>query len=351
MRLRILFVGLLSFILSVSCKNNADKKLVSKIEFSNHEADKKLDVLVDGRLFTSFCWDDSIYKPVLYPVFTSAGTEITRGFPLNPRLGERNDHMHQVGIWLNYGNVNGIDFWGNGYRGIKEPLGGVIKHIRIERLSSKNSEGYFVSAEKWLDPSGRRILDEKTEYHFIARGSMRIIDRITTLKAGDTAVLFKDTKEGFFAIRVARQLELPSKEGVILLDANGNASAAEDTLNSGITGNYISSEGITGESVWGTRARWMNLTGIIGSEQISIVICDHPQNPGYPTYWHARGYGLFAANPLGWRDFTRGEKVFDFTIPAKKSAKFRYRIIINSGSFLSGAEINLLSDEFRKKYK
>jgi hypothetical protein len=95
----------------------------------------------------------------------------------------------------------------------------------------------------------------------------------------------------------------------------------------------------------------MNLTGIIGSEQISIVICDHPQNPGYPTYWHARGYGLFAANPLGWRDFTRGEKVFDFTIPAKKSAKFRYRIIINSGSFLSGAEINLLSDEFRKKYK
>jgi len=351
MRVRSIVVLLLSFLLSVSCKNNTDKQFASKVEFINHEADKKLDVMVDGRLFTSFCWIDSIYKPVLYPVFTSAGTEITRGFPLNPHEGERNDHMHQIGIWLNYGNVNGIDFWGNGYRGIKEPTGGVIKHIRIERLSSKHGEGSLVTAEKWLDPYGKRILDETTEYHFIARGSLRIIDRITTLKAGDTAVLFKDTKEGFFAIRVARQLELPSKDGVILLDAEGQPSSEKDYLNSGVTGNYMSSAGVTGESVWGTRARWMNLTGIIGSEQISIAICDHPKNPGYPTYWHARGYGLFAANPLGWYDFTEGENKFDFTIPAKKSAKFRYRIIINSGSFLSGAEINILSDEFRKKYK
>jgi hypothetical protein len=351
MRVRSIIIVLFSLILSVSCRNNADKQFVSKIEFLNHEAEKRLDVMVDGGLFTSFCWADSIYKPVLYPVFTSSGTEITRGFPLNPRQGERNDHMHQVGIWLNYGNVNGIDFWGNGYRGIKEPQGGIIKHVRIERLSSKNGEGSFVSAEKWLDPEGRRILDEKTEYHFIARGSLRIIDRITTLKAGDTAVLFKDTKEGFFAIRVARQLELPSKEGVILLDGNGNPAPAEDTLNVGVTGNYVSSEGLSGEKVWGTRARWMSLTGIIGIENITIAICDHPKNPGYPTYWHARGYGLFAANPLGWHDFTKGEKKFDFTIPARKSAKFRYRVIINSGSFLSGAEINILSDEFREKYK
>lgn len=351
MKVRILFLLLISFFISVSCKNNADEHFVSKIEFINHDTDKKLDVMVDGKLFTSFIWPDSIYKPVLYPVFTSAGAEITRGFPINPHEGERYDHLHQVGIWLNYGNVNGIDFWGNGYRGIKEPMGGVIKHIRIERLSSKNGEGSLVSDEKWIDPSGKRILDEKTEYHFIARGSLRIIDRITTLKAGDTAVLFKDTKEGFFAIRVARQLELPSGEAVILLGADGKPSASKDTFNSGVTGNYISSEGVTGESVWGTRARWMNLTGMIGKEHISIAICDHPKNPGYPTYWHARGYGLFAANPLGCNDFTKGAERFDFTIPPKKSAKFRYRVIINSGSFLSGSEINILSDEFRKKYK
>jgi hypothetical protein len=351
MKIRYLLLILFSFGLSFSCKNNTDKQFVSQIEFINHEADQKLDVMVDGRLFTSFCWNDSIYKPVLYPVFTSYETEVTRGFPLNPHEGERNDHMHQIGIWLNYGNVNGIDFWGNGYRGVKEPFGGVIKHIRIERLSSKKGDGSLVSAEKWLDPSGRRILDEKTEYHFIAGGSIRIIDRITTLKTGDTAVLFKDTKEGFFAMRVARQLELPSKEGVQLIDADGKPAQAKDSLNTGVTGNYISSEGISGEQVWGTRARWMALTGIISGEQISIAICDHPKNPGYPTYWHARPYGLFAANPFGWHDFTGGEKDFNYTIPAKKSAKFRYRVIISSGSFLSPLEIIRFADEFSKKYK
>jgi hypothetical protein len=350
MKIQSFLIILLTVFLSFSCGNKSGDGQVSRLEFINHEAEKKLDVVVDGKLFTSFCWPDNVYKPILYPVITSGGTEITRGFPLKPREGERNDHIHQVGIWFNYGNVNGIDFWGNGYRGIKEPNGGVIKHLGIERLASRNGEGSFVSAEEWLSPAGKKVLTEKTEYHFIARGSIRIIDRITTLKAGDSTVLFKDTKEGMFGIRVARQLELPSKEGVILLDSLGNPSLEKDTLNSGVTGNYSSSEGITGDAVWGTRARWMDLSGTIGSEMISIVVCDHPKNPGYPTYWHARGYGLFAANPFGWKDFTNGKEQFNFSIPANKSAKFRYRVIVSS-VHLTDAEINAYVDEFSKMYK
>jgi len=351
MRIKSISAGLLFVGLSISCGDRSGKERASVIEFVNHDADKKIEVLVDGKIFTSFRWPDSVYKPILYPVLTSAGTEITRGFPLNPRQGERNDHIHQVGIWLNYGNVNGIDFWGNGSSGAKDPNGGVIRHIRIERLASKNGEGSIISDESWLGPAGRKILDEKTEYHFIASGSIRIIDRITTLKAGDTAVIFKDTKEGMFGIRVARQLELPSEEGVTLLDSNLNPSPLKDSSNSGVTGNYHSSEGVTGLGVWGTRARWMDLTGIVRGEQISIVICDHPKNIGYATYWHARGYGLFAANPLGRKDFTNGKEIFDFTIPANKSTKFRYRIIISSGNFLSASEIEKYFEEFSKKYK
>jgi len=335
----------------VSCSTRTGNENKSSVKIISHDSDKKIDIMIDGKLFTSFCWPDNVYKPILYPVFTSGGTEITRGFPLKPREGERNDHIHQVGIWLNYGNVNGIDFWGNGYRGIKEPEGGVIKHIGIERLSSRNGEGSFVSVENWIGPSGKKLLTEKTEYHFSGRASTRIIDRVTTLTAGDTAVVFKDTKEGLFGIRVSRQLEMPSKEAVTLLDSHGNPSAEKDSLNSGVTGNYRSSEGITGEAVWGTRGRWMDLSGIIGNEKISVVVCDHPGNPGYPTYWHARGYGLFAANPFGWKDFTNGKEVFNFSIPAKKSAKFRYRVIISSGTYLTDSEINAYSDEFNKLYK
>ena len=103
--------------------------------------------------------------------------------------------------------------------------------------------------------------------------------------------------------------------------------------------------------MWGIRAKWMDLYGIIGNEKISLVICDHPKNPGYPTYWHARGYGLFAANPFGLSDFTKGNEVFNFSIPSHKSAKFRYRVIISSGTHLTDSEIIEYSDDFGKKYR
>ncbi len=160
----------------------------------------------------------------------------------------------------------------------------------------------------------------------------------------------KDTKEGMFAIRVARQLELPSKENVLLLDASGKPGTEKASENKGVTGNYRSSEGITGEAVWGTRAKWMDLYGIIGNEKISVVICDHPKNPSYPTYWHARGYGLFSANPLGGSDFTNGKEVVNFSVPAGKSVTFRYRTIITSGIHLNDEEINDLADDFAARY-
>jgi Methane oxygenase PmoA len=350
MKIRPFPVLFLLLVLTSACGSRSGIDHDQSITFIDQENDRKLEVLIDGKLFTSFCWPENVYKPILYPVISAGGAEVTRGFPLKPRAGERNDHIHQVGIWFNYGKVNGIDFWGNGYRGVKEPDGGFIKHSRIERIDSKKGEGSFISLENWISPSGQKLLTENSEYHFIARGTLRIIDRITTLTTGDTAVLFKDTKEGMFGIRVARQLELPSKEAVILINGQGNPLAEGDSLNAGVTGNYTSSEGITGDSVWGTRARWMKLTGMVGIEKISVIICDHHKNPGYPTYWHARGYGLFAANPLGWSDFTGGKEIFGFSIPPKNSAKFRFRVVINSGTYLKDNEINVLSDEFNKRY-
>ena len=351
MKLRWLILGIISCIIWISCNNRSGYDKPSGITFVNREVDKAIDVLIDGKLFTSFIWPENVYKPVLFPVYTSVGTEITRGFPLKPRKGERNDHMHHIGIWFNYGNVNGFDFWNNGNGGRKIPFGGEIKHLSIERLSSKKDQGSFVSAESWIDTAGVELLKERTEYHFSVNGETRIIDRITTLTAGDSTVLFKDIKEGLLAIRVARQLELPSKERVVLTDSLGNEMPEKDTLNTGVSGNYLSSEGITGDAVWGTRAKWMELTGIIGDEKIAIVICDHPMNPGYPTYWHARGYGLFAANPLGWKDFTNGKEIFNFSLPAKKSVTFRYRLIVHSGTQLTESEINGYSDDFGKNYK
>jgi hypothetical protein len=94
----------------------------------------------------------------------------------------------------------------------------------------------------------------------------------------------------------------------------------------------------------------MKLDGNIGDEKISVVICDHPENPNYPTYWHARGYGLFSANPLGVHDFTKGKENLNFTIAAGQSATFRYRVIIYSGSQFTDTDIEKYYNEFDTKF-
>lgn len=322
----------------------------SKVTFVKNDKEQKVDVLVDGNLFTTYWWPDTVYKPVLYPILSAAGTIITRGFPIKPREGERRDHLHQVGNWMNYGNVNGYDFWGNGSEGKRNVNGGQIKHLKIVKISEGSGEGTIVTSASWIDPAGKELLAEKTEFHFFAKGSIRMIDRIVTLTATGGAVLFKDTKEGSFGLRVARQLELPSKEDVNLSDARGNPTTVKAMSNEGVTGNFRSSEGIIGEAVWGTRAKWMDLFGSVGNEKISLVICDHPKNLSYPTYWHARGYGLFSANPFGFKDFTKGKEELNYSIPNGKSLSLRYRIIISSGVHLTDVDINGYAIEFAGKY-
>ena len=254
-------------IIFVSCSSGSDQQekqaidsppvepVAAAVEFVRNDAQRSVDVMVDGRLFTSYRWPENVYKPILYPILTSSGTEITRGFPLQPREGERTDHIHQVGNWLNYGNVNGYDFWGNGSTGKRNVDGGQIKHLTIEQLEGGAGEGTLVTTASWIDPSGKELLAEKTQFRFIAKGAIRIIDRVETLTAtGGVPVVFKDTKEGMFGIRVARQLELPSKEDVVLTDAQGNPTKVKKMSNESVSGNYRSSEGVTGDAVWSTRA-------------------------------------------------------------------------------------------------
>lgn len=348
MKLLLLFGLLMCMACSQASKSQERSK--PKIAFSKQEADNKVDVLVNGELFTSYRWLDSLHKPILYPIITAEGTTITRGFPIDSRPGERHDHWHHVGNWFTYGDVNGYDFWGNIPKERKDEHGGEIKHHTIDKLVEGYGEGSMLTTANWKSLSGKQLLAEKTEFYFIAKDSIRIIDRIVTLTATAGDVLFKDTKEGSFGIRVARQLELPSKEEVSLTDSKGNPTTVKQMSNEGVTGDYRSSEGVTGDDVWSTRAKWMNLFGNIGNEEISLVICDHPKNLSYPTYWHARGYGLFAANPFGAKDFTKSAEELNYMIPDGKSITLRYRIVINSGSHLSDDQINMYADDFAKKY-
>lgn len=347
---KLLIVSILASSSALNAQNKNTNNQASIVKLVKREADNRVDILIGGKLFTSYQWLDTVYKPILYPVLTAFGTPITRGFPIEPREGERRDHIHHAGNWFNYGNVNGYDFWGNGHEGKRSVNAGQIKHLGIQKLSGGAGEGVLLTKASWIDPNGKELLAESTEFHFIAKGSIRIIDRIITLKATGVAVSFKDTKEGSFGIRVARQLELPSKQDLTLTDAKGNPTTVKKMENDIPTGHYRSSEGDEGEEVWGKRAKWMDLYGTIGNEKVSLVICDHPKNLSYPTYWHARGYGLFAANPFGVKDFTNKKEELNYSIPAGGTLKLRYRIIISSGTHLSDADINSYAADFASKY-
>jgi len=295
-----------------------------------NEGGKRVDVTIDGKPFTSYIYPDTLKKPVLYPLRTASGTLVTRGFPLDPRPRERFDHPHHVGLWFNYGDVNGLDFWNNSndIAAARAPKMGTIVHKRVVEAKSGADRGELAVEMEWQTADGRPLLRETTRFVFRGTGNTRSIDRITTLTALDTPVVFRDNKEGLIGLRVARELEQPADKPELFTDASGKTTTVPVLDNTGVSGLYTSSEGLKGDAVWGTRGRWCMLTGKIGDEPVTIAMLDHPSNPNAPTYWHARGYGLFAANGLGRKVFNAKEEELTLTLEPGKSMTYRHRVLV-----------------------
>ncbi|MBL7764016.1 MAG: PmoA family protein [Chitinophagaceae bacterium] len=320
-------------------------QMIKLVRHSNNQ----VDILANNKPFTSFIYPDSLEKPVLYPIYAADGELITRGYPLAPRPQEPVDHPHHIGLWMNYESVNGLDFWNNSsaIAPDKKPKYGWIKTTSIGEIKS-GPVGTLAYSAKWQDINKNTLLDEQTTFHFSAKGNVRIIDRTTTLTAVQD-VKMPDIKDGFLGLRVAHELELPSKEDREFTDDKGNITTVKASDDALVSGNYITSEGLTGDAAWGTRGKWCMLYGKKGNDTISIAILDHPKNIGYPTYWHARGYGLFAANPLGQKIFSNGKDVLNYSLNKGEAVTFRFRVVINSAKQrLSNALIESIMKEFEK---
>jgi Methane oxygenase PmoA len=319
-----------------------------KVEIDSVNSTAK--VTVDGKPFTTFFFPDTLEKPVLYPIYAPNGQLITRGFPLEPRPGEPTDHPHHIGLWFNYENVNGLDFWNNSYAipAERKKQYGWIHVDAVQSGTVGKNKGGLIYTANWTDQQGAILLKEKTKFVFWATAHIRIIDRITTLTA-ETDIHMPDAKDGLLGLRVTKELQIPSSTPGEFFDGKGNITKTAAGNTPDINGTYVTSEGKKGDSAWGTRGNWCILYGKKGGDMISIAIIDHPSNPGYPTYWHARGYGLFAANPLGQRIFSKGAETLDFHFDKGQSVTFRYRIVITADRYrLLTGEIRLLADEFAR---
>ncbi len=273
-------------------------------------------------------------KVYLHPLRSASGKIVSRLYPMEKREGETVDHPHHRGLWYGHGNVNGIDFWSNdpAYKDFSTK-GGIEKLLKVTDTKSGKNAGSLKILLAWNDPHGKTIAEETREMVFRKENGSIIIDTDLRIKA-ITELKFGDTKEGTFALRMAPEFEAPG----------GKRTPAFPVR----TGHMVNSNGVQGKDVWGKRASWVDYDAVVDGEKIGVAIFDNPANPRYPTYWHARDYGLFAVNPFGVHDFENDKtKDGSMTVKPGETVRFRYRIVIHPGD-VNDAKVAALFDAYAK---
>ncbi|MCS6775278.1 MAG: PmoA family protein [Chloroherpetonaceae bacterium] len=275
--------------------------------------DSDMVVMLGSRLFTRYHTQTSPFKPFLYPLLTPGGEHFTRRFPQEKVAGESTDHVHHRGLWFTHGEVNGVDFWSEGQQA------GRTVHTGYAATFQGPVMGGFVALTEWRAPDNTLVATDRRTVRVIPLpNGDRILDFEITMRPAGKELHFGDTKEGTFGIRVAESL------------------APKPDRTAGIqspTGRMINSEGAKDGAVWGKKAAWVDYSGPIGGEIYGIAIFDHPTNFRFPTTWHAREYGLFAANPFGLHDFNQGAKgAGDYRVASDATFTLRYRVLLHRGT-------------------
>jgi Methane oxygenase PmoA len=289
-----------------------------------------IDVVIEGKPFTTYYFGPDVAKAYLMPLQTATGIVISRPFPVgnDASMGDpkaSSFEPHQRPLYFGHGDIDGLNFWGEAafqkyyHEGSRQAYG----HMAISKIEEARvgpDSGTIRARFALEDPNGRVIGEEIQEFTFRGDDRTRTIDCAFTLDASHGPITMGDTKEGTFGIRLGRELSAP-------------------------LGHMINSHGGQGEKeIWGKPADWVDYYGTISGKSVSIAVFDHPKSFRHPTTWHARGYGLFAANPFGLREFTNDpQKDGSWTIPEHTSIKFRYRVLIYEG--------NLSPDQIAKAYE
>lgn len=265
-------------------------------------------VKLDGKLVTNYI-KLSGNKPILWPLAGPQGKHLTRSFPMTrPKEHEKADHPHHRSFWFDHGDVNGISFWHQG------DDTGVIEHQDFVELSGGKS-ATIVTRNDWIGPGGEKQCEDVRRFTFGHDDSARWIDVEVTVLASEGPVTFGDTKEGSFGVRVAGTMKVDSKLG----------------------GTIVNSHGDQDKAAWGKPAPWVDYHGPVDGGTAGIAILNHPSSFRYPTYWHVRTYGLFAANPFGVSAF-ENDRSKNGALTLEKGEQFtlRYRVLLHSGDEKAG---------------
>ncbi|HEU4934885.1 MAG TPA: PmoA family protein [Vicinamibacterales bacterium] len=284
---------------------------------------EQIAVEINGKPFTVFhIAGKDLNRPYLHPLRSASGKIVNRSFPAGQIPGETTDHPHHAGLFYGHGDVNGYNYWA--IQNVPTPASkadstmGRIVLKEVLSVKSGNESGSVDVVFNWLKPDGKVLLSETRKMTFYAHPMLRIIDFDFDFAAVEK-VVFRDTKEGTFAMRMATPLEEPPLKG----------TAAGPPR----TGKLMNAQGGEREAnVWGKQSEWVDYSGELDGERVGVVMMDHPDNPRHPTYWHSRGYGLHSINPFGVSDFLNDKtQNGSLTIEPGQHVRFRYRVIIHPG--------------------
>jgi hypothetical protein len=296
---------------------------------------EQVDFLAGKDLVARYHIGPGVAKPYFWPVNGPSGTPITRGWPMVKGLpDETADHVHQKSLWFCHGDViaqgvetkdkikgvDGVDFWSEG-KGH-----GVIACVAVAQPMLDKNHGWVLTRNEWRTADGTRIMDENRTIHLYDLGDAKLLVFDIDLCASVTPIVFGDTKEGSFGVRINDQIR----------EAKG--------------GKLENAEGKVGEkAVWGQRSAWCDYSGTLGGKTVGLAVLDDPNNP-HPACWHARGYGLLAANPFGRaRSGFAGAKDGRELVKLAKGEhlKLRYGVLIHSGDAREGK----VADHFQQFVK
>ena len=271
-------------------------------ELSLKSTDNGYEVRVGEKLFAGYITDFS-GTPIVYPIVGPTEKNMTRNYPMQSNYKSvRTDHPHHRSFWFAHGSVNGLDFWTAKYK---------IVHKRFLTTECDEQTALLVTENDWLGNDNQIVCRDVRSLRFAVSEDRRIIDFDITITAEQEQVVFGDTKEGTFGIRVPEAIAVETKKG----------------------GRFVNAEGKTDREAWGKRSAWVDYYGLLDEEKVGIAVLNHPSSLRFPTYWHVREYGLFAANPFGVHDFEQQPegKTGDVTLPKGESFTLRYRVLFHKG--------------------
>lgn len=258
-------------------------------------------------------------RPILFPIRNGRDENVTRSWPVVEGVaGEATDHPHHKSLWFGHGDVNGASFWDESAK------------IENQDITLDQAIPAITLKNHWL-VDGKKIAADTTTISFGQASQLPDwwIDYRVVVDADQEDLVFGDTKEGTFAIRTHPNLRLNNDE------KRGVTTAAGHALNQA---------GDQDKELWGKRSPWVLYWGPIGKDATSLVMMDHPTNLRHPTTWHAREYGLVAANPFGLSFFEKaGKGAGDFTLKKGEQLVMHYRVLI--------ADEQLTAEQVEKEYK